>query len=482
MANSGVETDLLSEIQNAFLSEKQNLVVQNVGTQYDPVEVCLDRSVAETVNHVFKHKVNEVKPVTNQRASGRCWIFAFLNAIRQKFVQHFNLEDFEFSQQFLYFWDRIERSYFFINTYEELARKGEEPDGRLMMFLLSNPLNDGGQWDMLINLVEKYGLVPKAVWPEAFTSNRSMRLRRIINHKLREYAVQLKELVDKKCSEEEMKQAKNKMMTEVYRITSICLGTPPKTFEWEYIDKSKKYCKLSGLTPLQFYNEHVKPVYNPLDKVCLVNDPRNPYNKLLTVEYLSNMVNGRRVLYNNQPVEVLKKLTAASLKDNEAVWFGCDVDKHFERKIGALHLDIHSYELTFGISMKYLNKAQRLLYGGSLMTHAMVFTGFSWEENTKTTDTEDPLKPVEEGAAVDIKTMKWRVENSWGDEKDKPGYLMMTDSWYSEYVYEVVIDKKYVPDDVLGVLQQEPIVLPAWDPMGSLACVSCDNEVQISHL
>lgn len=140
--------------------------------------------VKDKIHTLLIFQVNEVKPVTNQRASGRCWIFAFLNAIRQKFVQHFNLEDFEFSQQFLYFWDRIERSYFFINTYEELARKGEEPDGRLMMFLLSNPLNDGGQWDMLINLVEKYGLVPKAVWPEAFTSNRSMRLRRIINHKV----------------------------------------------------------------------------------------------------------------------------------------------------------------------------------------------------------------------------------------------------------------------------------------------------------
>lgn len=303
-----------------------------------------------------------------------------------------------------------------------------------------------------------------------------------MNHKLREYAVQLKELVDKKCSEEEMKEAKKKMMTEVYRITSICLGTPPKTFEWEYTDKSKKYFQLSGLSPLQFYNEHVKPVYNPLDKVCLVNDPRNPYNKLLTVEYLSNMVNGRCVLYNNQPVEVLKKLTAASLKDDEAVWFGCDVDKHFERKIGALDMEIHNYDSAFGISMKYLNKAQRLLYGGSLMTHAMVFTGFSWKENSKTSDTEDHSKPVEEGGTADIETIKWRVENSWGDEKDKPGYLMMTDTWYSEYVYEVVIDKKYVPADVLGVLEQQPIVLPAWDPMGSLACVLCDNGEHISHL
>ncbi|CAH3151188.1 unnamed protein product, partial [Porites evermanni] len=422
--------------------------------------------------------VKEVKPITNQRASGRCWIFAFLNAIRQKFVQHFNLEDFEFSQQYLYFWDRIERSYFFINVYEDLARKGEKPDGRLMMFLLSNPLNDGGQWDMLINLVEKYGLIPKEVWPEAFTAGRSMRLRKIMNYKLREYAVTLKGLVDKNCSDEEMKVAKSKMMTEVYRITSICLGTPPKTFDWEYSDKSKAYCKLSGVTPLQFYNVHVKPIYNPLDKVCLVNDPRNPYNRLLTVEYLSNMMNGRLVLYNNQSVDVLKKLAAASLRDHEAVWFGCDVGKHFERKLGALHLDVHNYELAFGISMVTLDKAQRLLYGDSLMTHAMVFTGLSWEPAG---DTED-LKPGADENLPELKTTKWRVENSWGEEKDKPGYLMMTDSWFSEYVYEVVVDKKYVPADIMAVLKQDPVILPAWDPMGSLACIVCGKEEHLAHL
>ncbi|XP_068679039.1 bleomycin hydrolase-like [Montipora foliosa] len=475
MADAGIEKGLLAEMKTSFESDVKNLMVQNVVTQYDPLEVCLDRNVAESVNHVYKHKVKEVKPVTNQRASGRCWIFAFLNAIRQKFVQHFNLEDFEFSQQYLYFWDRIERAYFFIDVYEKLARKGEDPDGRLMMFLLSNPLNDGGQWDMLINLVEKYGLVPKEVWPEAFTAGRSMRLRKIMNYKLREYAVKLKELVDKKNSEAEIKEAKAKMMNEVYRITSICLGSPPQSFDWEYFDKSKAYCKLSAVTPLQFYNQHVKPVYNPLDKVCLVNDPRNPYNKLLTVEYLSNMVNGRQVLYNNQSVDVLKKLSAASLRDNEAVWFGCDVGKHFERKIGALHLNIHNYELAFGISMLNLDKAQRLLYGDSLMTHAMVFTGVSWEGNMDSKQEGDK-------DSLELKTTKWRVENSWGEEKDKPGYLMMTDEWFTEFVYEVVVDKKYVPADVMAVLEEEPIVLPAWDPMGSLACASCNQGDHQCHL
>lgn len=475
MADAGVNKALLAKIQTAFESDEKNLVVQNVGTQYDPLEVCLNRNVAESVNHIYKHKVKEVKPITNQRSSGRCWIFAFLNAIRQKFVQHFNLEDFEFSQQYLYFWDRIERAYFFINVYEELARKGEEPDGRLMMFLLSDPMSDGGQWDMLINLVEKYGLVPKEVWPEAFTAGRTVRLRKIMNYKLREYAVTLKELVDKKSSDTDISEAKTKMMSEVYRITSLCLGTPPKLFDWEYFDKSKTYCKLTALSPLKFYNEHVKPVYNPLDKVCLVNDPRNPFNKLLTVEYLSNMVNGRRVLYNNQSVDVLKELAAASLRDNEAVWFGCDVGKHFERKLGALHLNIHNYELAFGMSVLTLDKAQRLVYGDSLMTHAMVFTGVSWEEMAGSMQEG-------EGKAQEIKTTKWRVENSWGEEKDKPGYLMMTDDWFTEFVYEVVVDKKYVPAAVMALLEEEPLVLPAWDPMGSLACTSCSQGDHQCHL
>jgi bleomycin hydrolase len=243
------------------------------------------------------------------------------------------------------------------------------------------------------------------------------------------------------------------MMEEIFRVVCICLGNPPETFTWEYRDKDKNYHKIGPITPLEFYREHVKPLFNMEDKICFVNDPRpqHKYNKLYTVDYLSNMVGGRKTLYNNQPVDFLKKMVAASIKDGEAVWFGCDVGKHFNGKLGLSDMNVYDHELVFGVSLKNMNKAERLAFGESLMTHAMTFTAVSEKDD-------------QDGAFV-----KWRVENSWGEDHGHKGYLCMTDEWFSEYVYEVVVDRKHVPEEVLAVLEQEPIVLPAWDPMGALA-------------
>ncbi|KAK3727807.1 hypothetical protein QZH41_008229 [Actinostola sp. cb2023] len=436
--------------------------------------------VEDTKSFVNYTQVNEVKPMTNQKSSGRCWVYALFNCMRQKFVQQMNLDEFEFSQQYLFFWDKIERSFFFLNTYIELAKKGEEPDGRLMMYLLSNPMNDGGQWEMLVDLVEKYGLIPKTVWPDSHSAGSSHRMNNILNNKHREFALTLRKMVKDGCSDEQLEEAKNKMMATVYRVVTISLGKPPETFTWEFYDKSKNYTKIDGLNPLKFYHQYVKPVYNVLDKVCIVNDPRNDYNKMYTVEYLGNFVNGRKVLYLNQPAEVLKYLAAASLRDNEAVWFGCDVSKHFERKIGALDLKIHNFNLVFGFSLLGMDKAQRLVYGESLMTHAMTLTGLSFEDKTqpeeKSKGEDEPTEPV---TMKPIKTFKWRVENSWGDEKGDKGYIGMTDDWFSEYVYEIVVDKRYIPEDTLAIMMQEPVVLPAWDPMGALACVHCHQHAKL---
>ncbi|EDO47525.1 predicted protein [Nematostella vectensis] len=460
----GVSLKQLALMQTAFNSDPKNSLAQNFASNHDVLDLCIDRKVVEKTNHVFTHKVKEVKPMTNQKSSGRCWIFALLNVIRQKFVQEKNLDEFEFSQQYLFFWDKIERSYFFINAFLDLAKKGEKPDSRLFMFLLSNPMNDGGQWDMLVNLIEKYGIMPKAAWPESVNSGKTRRMNVILNHKHREFAMKFGKMVAAGASEVELQTTKNNMMAEIYRIVSICIGSPPANFTWEYYDKDKNFFKLEDITPLQFYTEHVKPLYNIKDKVCFVNDPRNPYDKMYTVEYLGNVTNGGLVRYNNQPIEVLKYLAAASLRANEPVWFGCDVGKHFERKFSALDLNIHNYKLAFGLSMLKLNKTERLLYGDSLMTHAMALTGLSYEVITL---------PEHHREAE----LKWRVENSWGDDKPEKGYLLMTDEWFSEFVFEVVVDKKFVPADILAILVQEPVVLPAWDPMGALACGNCCKEL-----
>ncbi|CAH1231703.1 BLMH [Branchiostoma lanceolatum] len=462
-SKAGVPMEVLAKFQSNFEAEPKNRLAQNVATTNDLLSVCLDRRVTSQINHVFQHKIpTEGKPVTNQKSSGRCWIFACLNVLRVPFIKKFELDDFEFSQNHLFFWDKIERANYFLNAYEEVAKRREPVDGRLFQFLLAspNPVNDGGQWDMLINLINKHGVMPKKSFPESFSATASRRLNQTLNYKLRSFAVQLTALVEKGASQDKLDREKVKMMDEVYRVTSISLGSPPETFTWEYYDKSKNYKKIGPISPRQFYHEHVKPLYNMDDKICLVNDcrPDNPYGKLFTVEFLGNMHKGRKVLYNNQPISVLKKATAESIKAGEAIWFGCDVGQHFDRKLGAMNLESHDFELTLGVSRKTMDKAQRVIYGESLMTHAMVITAFTQDD--------------------DEKYVKWRVENSWGEEGGDKGYLVMTDDWFTEYVFEVVVDKKFVSDEVMAVFKQEPVVLPAWDPMGSLA-KSCPSK---SHL
>jgi len=422
--------------------------------------MCIQRSKVQSTQHVFSHKVkNEGKPMTDQKSSGRCWIFACLNAIRIPLMEKLNVEECELSQPYLFFWDKVERANYFLNAFIETAKKKEPIDGRLAAFLLSNPANDGGQWAMLVNLVEKYGLVPKHAMPESASTEASRRMNLTLNNKLREFCMKLRTLVEAGRSDEDIFAEKNAMMQQIYTIVSVCLGTPPQTFVWEYYDKDKKYHRIpentaGGITPLDFYRQIVKPIFNMEDKLCLVNDPRpfNSYYQLYTVDYLGNLVEGGKTLYINLPVEKLKEFAAKSIKAGEAVWFGCDVGKSFAGKLGIQDLEIVDYNVVFDTTILGLSKAERLIYGESLMTHAMVLTAVGTEDGT------------ENG-----KVVKWRVENSWGEDRGSKGYLIMTDDWFSEFTFEVVVDKKYVDEEVFKVLQQEPVALPAWDPMGALA-------------
>lgn len=432
----------------------KNRLAQNVCTRIDPFEVCMSRAKLQDLNHVFEHRVEtEGKPTTDQKNSGRCWLFAALNCIRIPFIRHYNLDDFEFSQTYMFFWDKIERSNHFLNTIAHLAMAGEPLDSRLMGCKLADPINDGGQWHMFVNLVNKYGLMPKKCFPESFCSSKSIRLNTILKSKLREFAMELRELAQNAVDVSALHQRIVEQMRDVYRVVAICLGIPPQTFTWEYQDKAKKYARIGPVTAQQFYQEHVAKCYNVQDKVCLVTDPRpdNPYERAYTIEWLGNVVGGDGVLYNNQRVELLMGLVMQSIRDGgEAVWFGCDVNKRYSMKAGFEDLLVHDFQTVFGLDVQLgLNKADRLKYGESAMTHAMVFTGVS-------TNSENQLT-------------KLRVENSWGEDSGDKGYIMMSADWFREFVYEIVVDKKYVSDEVMKVFHMEPIVLPAWDPMGTLA-------------
>lgn len=253
------------------------------------------------------------------------------------------IEEFEFSQGYLFYWDKIERCHFFLNNIVETSRRDEEVGERLVSFLLNDPISDGGQWDMICNLVNKYGLMPKKCFPESFSCEASAHMNAILKSKLREYAKELRELYDADNSEDTLNKKIEKQMSEIFGIVSICLGNPPETFVWEYYsDKNKDYQKVGPVSPLEFYQKHVKQHFNVDNKVCLVTDarPTNPYEQIFTVDCLGNVVGGRQILYNNQKVEVLMNLVRDSLKNGEAVWFGCEVSKRFAAKQGIEDLNM----------------------------------------------------------------------------------------------------------------------------------------------
>ncbi|KAJ8276063.1 hypothetical protein COCON_G00078150 [Conger conger] len=454
-AAPGLNWDTICEFKKSFQESKHCRLAQDVCTTVDPLQVCLDRTTVRDTNHVFEHTVPpEAKPITNQLASGRCWIFSCLNMMRLPFMEKKNIDKFEFSQSYLFFWDKVERCNYMLKAYVETAQRDEPVDGRLVQFLLSNPTNDGGQWDMLVNLIEKYGVVPKQCFPESYNSESSKQMNDILSHMLRENCLKLRKMVESNEDDDTLNEEINTMMGAVYRVVSMCLGTPPETISFEYREKVvDTYRRIGPLTPYEFYRDEVKPLVDVSEKICLVNDPRpqNPYKKLYSVEFLGNMVKGRTTLYNNQPIEVMKDAAAESIKNGQAVWFGCDVGKQSLGKLGINDMNVYDQELLFDVPWKSMNKAERLIYGDSLMTHAMILSGFTEKD----------------GKEKEYK--KWRVENSWGKAAGSQGYLAMSDDWFSEYVFEVVVDKKYVSDDVLAVMRQSAKILDAWDPMGALA-------------
>lgn len=448
----GLSEDSISEFRKNFDNEKRFVLAKNACHKNNPLDICRKRVTCEKLSHHFTNKIEaEAKPITDQKHSGRCWIFACLNAMRVPIMKELNIEELELSQNYVFFWDKVERSNFYLHAFVETAKKGEDDDGRLLAHLLHNPAEDGGQWQMLVNVIEKHGVVPKSCFPDTWSCENSNVLKNFLNNKLREYCVVLRKMVKDNKTDVEINEAIKKMNEELFRIFSICLGMPPTEFTWEYYTKDKKYEKVGPISPLNFYNDHVRPHFNMKDKVVLVNDPRpsNPYNELYTVEYLGNMIDGEKVLYINQEIDVLKKYAAESIRNNDAVWYGCDVRQHCSwKQWGFEDLEGYDFELVLGTSLLNLDKAERLVYGESLMTHAMLLTAFSEDKNGY---------------------IKWRIENSWGSEGGEKGYMQMTDDWFSQFVYEVVVDKKYLPENITSILSKAPKVLPAWDPMGALA-------------
>jgi bleomycin hydrolase len=373
-------------------------------------------------------------------------MFAGLNLFRMAAAEQMSLEDFELSQSYLFFWDKVEKANYFL---ESILETLDEPtEGRIVSWIVRDPVQDGGQWDMFVNLVRKYGVVPKTAMPESESSSNTGLLNDRLTAKLREFAAELREAYRKGMDRGSLHARKHSMLEDVYRIAAIHLGEPPREFLWQWRDKDKNFHRDGTVTPLEFFQQHVPVDLDAL--VCLIHCPMDDMrtNALYTINFLGNVVGGQIIRYLNVDIEVMKAAAAAQIRDERPVWFGCDVGKQFDRDLGLMDPELFEWSAVYGTEFR-LNKAQRLDYGASQMTHAMVFTGVDLDEQER--------------------PRKWRVENSWGDKPGEKGFMVMTDRWFDEFNYEVVVDRKYLSPEVLKALETEPIGLPPWHPMGSLA-------------
>ncbi|HEL1780639.1 TPA: aminopeptidase C [Streptococcus suis] len=384
--------------------------------------------------------------VSNQKASGRCWMFAALNTFRHKLISDFKLENFELSQAHTFFWDKYEKSNWFLE--QIIATADQEIGSRKVKFLLDTPQQDGGQWDMVVALFEKYGVVPKSVYPESISSSASRELNQYLNKLLRQDAQILRDLLAKGASPEEVQTQKENLLQEIFNFLAVNLGLPPRSFDFAYRDKDNVYHRDTNVTPQAFYEKYVGLKLS--DYVSIINAPTTdkPYNKSYTVELLGNVVGAPAVRYLNVEMNRFKELAIAQLKAGESVWFGSDVGQSSNRQTGIMATNTYDFSSGLGIHF-HQDKAGRLDYSESLMTHAMVLTGVDLDNN------EQPLK--------------WKVENSWGDKVGDKGYFVASDSWMDEYTYQIVIRKEFLTQEELAAYQAQPQVLAPWDPMGALA-------------
>ncbi len=441
-----IDKESLDAFESSFSENPANRVAMNAAVKNGITPLIRDAALEQRVPFAFSLEL-EAGKVTDQKNSGRCWMFAALNTMRLQVMKNLNLKNMELSQNYILFFDKLEKANYFL---ENILDTLDEPtNGRLIAFLLSAPFNDGGQWDMLADIVRKYGVMPKEAMPESASSSKTNEIVPWMTKKLREYACTLRTEYQSGTTVEELRGQKEEMLGTIYRMLAISLGEPPETFTYETRDKDGNFIRIEDITPQKFFDEYVG--WNLDDYVSIINAPTadKPYGHSYTVKYLGNVVEGRGVRYLNLPAEELKRLAIAQMQDGNVVWFGCDVGQFHDRDTGIMDIDGIAAGELFGTDFP-MTKSQRLDYGESAMTHAMVFTGVNLD------DAGNPNR--------------WKVENSWGEKAGAhKGFYIMSDAWFNEYLYQIVVNKKYLSPEQIAQYEEDPIVLEPWDPMGSLA-------------
>ena len=430
----------LNEIQSSFVLDQSTKALQNIITnEANLKDLSLNRAVQGKTDHFFKYRVN-VKGITDQQRSGRCWMFTSMNVLRPSVMKQFNINEFDFSHNFTYFWDIFEKSNLFLENV--IATADHAMTDRDVEFYFKAPVNDGGVWNLFYNVARKYGVVPQNVMPETAHSNNTGQMSAVLNERLRTGGYELRALMEAKKSKKDVAAAKTVILKDVYRILSLCLGVPPTEFEWRY-KTAEGEIKSLKTTPKEFYKMITPADYNPESYIMIMNDPTREYYKVYEIQNYRNAYEGLNWIYLNLPMEDIKKAAVASIKANEPMYVSTDLAK-YNGKLGISDPDMYDYETLFGIKLN-MDKKARILTRESGSAHAMTLMAVDTDENDQ---------PV-----------KWQFENSWGVTAGHNGYMTLTDKWMDEYLFRIVVNKDYLEEKALKAAKTTPIQLPAWDYM-----------------
>ena len=436
--NGGITPEMLSRISEGYSGTPEQKAVRNALASNPLSAVAVNAENLAMMDTHFSDVVR-TEGITDQKSSGRCWLFTGLNVLRAKMIEKYDLGDFYLSQNYLFFYDQLEKSNLFLQAI--IDTRNLPWDDRTVDWLLRNPLSDGGQFTGVSNLIMKYGMVPAEVMPETYSANNTSQMAGLIKRKLREYALEIRENAGMK--EKALENRKEEMLSEVYRMLVYFLGEPPVSFEWSMWDKNGNLLSTKEYTPKSFYDEYIGEDLED-NYIMVMNDPSREYGKVYEIEYDRHVYDGHNWLFVNLPIEKIKEMAIASIKGGCAMYFSCDVGKFLDSRRGTLNLDNYDYSSLLGTDFG-MDKAERIRTYDSGSTHAMTLIAVDIDENGN---------PV-----------KWMVENSWGPAAGYQGKLIMTDEWFDEYMFRVVVEKQFVPEDVMEMMKQQPIKLPPWDPM-----------------
>ncbi len=437
--NKTFDSELIKEVQGSFKPDAKDIALINAVTNNSVKELALNRKLVNSHNDFYDVEV-DAKGITNQKRTGRCWMFAATNIMRPVVMEKFKLSSFKFSLAYLFFWDKMDKANYFLEKIIETADR--DVDDRELQAFLGTPIPDGGWWNYAVNLINKYGVVPSEIMPETENTSKSGSINKIFDNYSRNCAVELRGMVKDGKDTDELRERKVEMLKEYYRVLVMHFGCPPEKFTWIYKNKEDKIVE-KEYTPVEFYKEAVG--LNLYDYVSVVDYPSFPYNEHYKINMCTNMIETPDWDFINVSTEKLKKYALKALKDKQPVWFSADAGWQMEREHGIMAGNIYDYEHLYGIKDN-LSKADRIKYKASVANHAMVFVA---------ADTEDD------------KVLKWKVENSWGTDIGNSGYWAMYDCWFDKYVFNVIIDKKYIDEEDLKILDKDPKTIPAWDPLRS---------------